>query len=87
MDKFHTTFGSDYRDDGYYLEYRDKVDNPYSFLTFWIQDDQSLKVAIGEGEGAVVMSVSELQNIIANSTERLTQAKNDWDAARDKFGW
>ncbi len=82
---FHTTFGSQADDDGYYLELRDNANNPFSFLTFWIEDDRSLKVAIGEGQNAVIMPLDELNAVIAEASERLKQAKQDWDSHREKY--
>ena len=85
QNNYHVTFGSDAADDGFYLEYRDRPDNPFAFLTLWIEDDGNLTAAVGGGEGAHQLPVGELLEMIGLATARLKSAKSDWDAARQQY--
>ena len=86
LDKqFHVTFGSDATDDGYYLEVRDDARDPYSFLTFIVDDEAKLHVVIGKGHNATELELTTLMDIIATSQHRLVTAKQEWNIAREKF--
>ncbi|WP_116126202.1 hypothetical protein [Lewinella sp. IMCC34183] len=85
MKTYHTTFGSEVDNDGYYLEFRDDPADPFAFLTFWVDDDAKLHAAVGKGESAVKLGVEELRTMIEGASKRLSEAKANWDIARRKF--
>lgn len=81
-DKIKLTFGSDSRDDEFYIELRESQKDIYSFLSFATIDDD-IEVYIGKGVDAVIINLSDLELIIKESKEKLIKAKVDWNRTLD----
>lgn len=55
-DKIDSIFGSDNRDDEFYIELRETKDEVFAFLSFATIDEE-IQVYIGKGPGAVIMEL------------------------------
>lgn len=76
-DKIELTFGSDSRDDEFYIEFREREKDMYSFLSLATHDEE-IEAYIGKGSDAVIMSLSDLELLLTESRERLEKAKAEW---------
>lgn len=76
-EKIDFTFGSDSKDDEFYIELRELKKDIYSFLSL-ATNDEEIEVFIGKGADAVVLNLTDLKYILATSKERLGKAKAEW---------
>ena len=76
-EKIDVTFGSDSRDDEFYIELRKRKKDMYSFLSLATQGEE-IEVYIGKGSDTIIMNLSDLELLLDDSRKRLEKAKAEW---------